>query len=107
MSAWSFRRRRIRPVGTTLETGGDADSKTWRDSWLLKVLIIGALVAAGMLAYPRQRAYEFPAELGEVWRTSDLVSPQAFPMFKTREELQAEIQAIRGSAKPMFREETN
>lgn len=107
MSAWSLRRRRIRPVGTTLESGGEGKGTTWRESRLLKALIIAALVGIGMLAYPRQRVYEFPVEVGEVWRDADLISPQAFPIFKTREELQSEIQAIRASARPVFREETN
>ena len=107
MSAWSFRRRRIRPVGTTLESGSDAGGKTWRESRLLKAVIIGVLVVIGMLAYPRQRVYEFPAEVGEVWRHSDLASPQAFPIFKTRQELQSEIQSIRTTSLPIFREEAN
>ena len=107
MSAWSFRRRRIRPVGTTLESGGDPRGKTWRESRLLKAVIIGVLVVIGMLAYPRQRVYEFPAEVGEVWRHSDLASPQAFPIFKTRQELQSEIQSIRTTSLPIFREEAN
>lgn len=107
MSAWSLRRRRIRPVGTTLETGGESRGKSWRESRLLKGLIIGALVVIAMLAYPRQRAYEFPIEVGEVWKDADIISPQAFPIFKTRNELQSEIQAIRGSARPVFRDETN
>lgn len=107
MSAWFFRRRRIRPVGTTLESGGEGLGTTWRESRLIKLLIISTLVAIGMLAYPRQRVYEFPAEVGEVWRESDLASPQAFPIYKTREELQSEIQAIRSNALPIFRDEAN
>jgi putative nucleotidyltransferase with HDIG domain len=103
MRFWPFGTKKVRPVGLTLESGGEAPRRSWRQSRLLKAATIWMLVVAAMLSFPGQRIYEFPVQEGDVWRGDDLASTKAFPIFKTDEQIEAEYEEIRSSATPFFR----
>jgi len=107
MKFWPFPIKRAKPVGLTLETGGEAPRPSWRQSRSVKVVTMGLLVVAAMVAFPRERVYEFPVQEGDVWRGEDLASTRTFPIFRTDAQIEAEYARIRADATPFFKRRNN
>lgn len=96
------RKKTMRPVGQRLESGLEDPAKARRRNYTVKAGILLTLLVAAMLVFPRIQSYVYPVEVGDIWRNADLVSPRDFPIFKTQEELDDEIEAIRYSVPPLF-----
>ncbi|MFV1979611.1 MAG: HD family phosphohydrolase, partial [Rhodothermia bacterium] len=68
---------------------------------------MGLLVVTAMVAFPRERVYEFPVQEGDVWRGEDLASTRTFPIFRTDAQVEAEYARIRAEAIPFFKRRNN
>ena len=103
---WS--RRKARPVGNRLESGGGEEAGPSRSrQWGGKAAIFGVLLAMTLLAFPRGERYAYTVQTGDAWQRSRLVAPFDFPVYKNADSLEAERQEVRRNTRPFFREVSN
>ncbi len=95
--------KKMRPVGTTLETRKELEAqKERRRFYLFRALLFLVLVGLTLAAFPRKESYILRAEIGEVWKDADLIAPFDFPVYKPPEELARERQEVRFRVPPVF-----
>lgn len=98
-----FLRPRMRPVGSTLETGDAAASRTRRRRQLtVKVGLMLSLVVVTMIAFPSGTVYQYTVRMDEIWRQPNLHAPFTFAVKKPEEDVRAEKEAVRQRTPPIF-----
>ncbi len=100
MSSLFRRRRKVTPVGTTLESGVTVQ-RDLRPA-ILKGLMFISLVVLAVLALPRDNVLELSASTGELWTKPDVAADFDFAIHKSDEELRLERQQIRLRTPPLF-----
>jgi len=108
MSIWErFQRgrRTPRPVGQQLERGREQETRRQRRrQWMIKAAIWLGLIVLTLIAFPRERVYQFTVRVGEVWQHNDLVAPFDFALYKDPEQLEQERRQVILQTPPYFRE---
>ena len=94
--------KKVRPVGQQLEKPRD-DRGVRRKNASVKAAIFAGLVALTLAAFPNE-AYQYTAQVGEVWHEEALVAPFDFAVYKAPETLEAERREVRFRTPPLFRE---
>ena len=98
-----FRRKKSRPVGTTLEQSGEKDARiVARTQLLVKVAILVSLFAIALGAFPRGDSLRYVISVGDVWRNESLVAPSSFAIFKSPEEIENETAEVRKTTPAVF-----
>ncbi|MDQ7041611.1 MAG: HDIG domain-containing protein [Rhodothermus sp.] len=101
-------RRAPRPVGQQLERGREAEAlQARRRQWMIKAAIWLGLILLTLLAFPRERVYQFTVRVGEVWQHNELVAPFDFALYKDAEQLARERRQVILQTPPYFREVPN
>lgn len=77
-----------------------------RRELIQRSIIYTALVALTILAFPGTETFEIGArvQVGDIWLRDDVIAPLSFPVLKSDEVFQAEIDSIRHTEPPVFRE---
>lgn len=97
-----FLKPKMRPVGTRLERGEDAnEGRKWRDIGI-KVGLIAVVVTATMLAFPRDDFYEFTDKVDTIWSQDNLHAPFLFAIEKPEDVYDRELAEARAGVAPMF-----
>lgn len=108
MSIWERFRQRgrmLRPVGQQLERGREQEAlRQRRRQWMIKAAIWLGLIVLTLVAFPRERVYQFTVRVGEIWQHNDLVAPFDFALYKDPEQLEQERRQVILQTPPYFRE---
>lgn len=97
------RRRKLRPVGQTLETKRK-EEETWRNRRDIKALIILVLFGISLAAFPRGDVFEYTVQVGDTWLQQDLSAPFDFAIYKEDSTLARERRDVRNTTPPFYRE---
>ena len=100
-----FLKPRVRPVGDTLEAGGDpaAERTRKRRAQAVKASLLASIVVLTMIAFPQGTVYQYTVEPDEIWRQPNLHAPFTFAILKPEAQLEAERDAIRSATAPVFK----
>lgn len=99
-----FRKRRARPVGTTLERVRDDSRGRRRKNVAAKTGIIIVLTGITLLAFSREELFQYAVQIGDTWLHESFSAPFDFAIYKPEDLIESERQAIRYSVPPIFRE---
>ena len=71
-----------------------------------RAVIYTGLLVLTILAFPGTETYEIGSRIqeGDIWMRDDVIAPMSFPVLKSNEVFQAEVESIRNSEPPVFRE---
>lgn len=100
-------RRRLRPVGQTLERGRKEGDDSWRTRSDVKAFIILALFGITFAAFPRGEVYEYAVQVGDTWLQPDLFAPFDFAIYKPDSTLARERREVRLTTPPFYQEITD
>jgi cyclic-di-AMP phosphodiesterase PgpH len=89
-----FRSSRVRPVGTSLESGRDDDREHPRTNVLVKVALFVVLLAVSLAVFPRGQIYRYTVEVDDIWRQDNLLAPFVFAIKKSPDVLKAQRDSI-------------
>ena len=78
----------------------------FRYQHLIKYVMMLAAILFICLVLPKQARFKFEYDKGKVWTQKDLVSPFAFAIHKTPEQLENDRKQIFKSVKPIYRYES-
>jgi hypothetical protein len=78
----------------------------WR-SLLIKSILVVASVAIIVWLLPRESQNNFKVELGKPWKYAEFTAPFDFPIYKTREVIQAERDSIQQAFEPYYNYDKN
>lgn len=80
-----------------------------RQEIIQRTIIYTALVILTLIAFPGTESYEIGArtQVGDIWLRDDVIAPLSFPVLKSDEVFQAEIDSIRYSEPPVFAQVPN
>ncbi len=84
-----------------LPAGPDGTRSGSMGRWLLLIGFFGLLMAA----FPGSYRPEFRVEIGDVWRSDDLIAPFTFSLLKPADELAREIADIRANTPSIFKQQ--
>ena len=104
LSMISFRTRKARPVGDSLEKAADDGKSLRRRNLALKVGIFLALLILSMLVFPRSDVYRYNVAVGDAWTLETVVAPFDFSIFKDPDKLAAERAQVKFETPVVFRE---
>lgn len=97
-------KKKARPVGQDLESGGSDEQREMRRHWLMRGGLFLALIVITVLAFPRGDVYEYTVQVGDTWRQPTLVAPFNFPIRKDMERVRLERSEARRGTPPFFQE---
>lgn len=96
-------RKKIRPVGSRLETGIKDSDGARRRKLVAKFGMIGALIALTILAFPGDE-FKVDAREGDIWNAPTLLAPYSFSILKDPAQLREEKDQVKYQTPPLFEE---
>ncbi len=73
---------------------------------LQRILLFALTAFVIVLLLPAEGKFKYEYQKGKPWKHDNLVAPYSFPIDKTAEELDAEIQAVKANSKFYFRNDS-
>lgn len=73
---------------------------------LQRILLFALTAFIIVLLLPAEGKFKYEYQKGKPWKHDNLVAPYSFPIHKTAEELDAEVQAVKANTKLYFRSDS-
>jgi len=73
-----------------------------KESAVVRVLIVAALIMLIAWMFPRGESFEFEYRVGMIWVQKDLIGPFSFPIYKDEREYQQECEEAARKVSPVF-----
>lgn len=70
---------------------------------ITKVLLLAFSVAVIVMLLPKEQRFKYEFQKGKPWLHADLIAPFDFPIYKTKDAIEADRQALLDELKPYFR----
>jgi cyclic-di-AMP phosphodiesterase PgpH len=94
--------RRPRRTGFKLESRAANRQRLSAHELIERVALFVGLIALSLLAFPRLVVYEDTPQVGDVWRSDDVVAPFNFPIRLSDAELMRRRDSVRVQEPPVF-----